>query len=212
MSVRALVLMAVLLLSACVPRPVRPTLPPVLPAVAEANQVAREDILRRQPAWSLHGRVAVSNGRNGGSGRLDWLQDGTRFDVSLSAPVTRQSWRLVGDGVSARLEGLDGGSREGPDAATLLREATGWEIPVTSLADWVRGARAQGAGTANAIYDVDGRLRRIEQGGWTIEYRWPLPAADSAANSVLILPARLDARRGDASVRLIIDQWAAGTP
>lgn len=210
MSMRVLVFVGVLLLSACVPRPVRQTLPPALSAVAEANQVAREEILRRQPAWSLQGRVAVSNGRNGGSGRLDWLQDGARFDVSLSAPVTRQSWRLVGDGASARLEGLDGGAREGPDAMRLLREATGWEIPVAALVDWVRGVRAQGAGTANAIYGVDGRLQRIEQGGWTIEYRWPLPAADGASSAAHALPARLDARRGEASVRLIIDQWATG--
>ena len=36
-----------------------------------------------------------------------------RFDVSLSAPVTRQSWRLVGDAGAARLEGLEGGTARG---------------------------------------------------------------------------------------------------
>lgn len=210
MSVRVLVLAAVLLLSACVSRPVRQPLSPAQVAAAEALQVVREEMLRGQPVWSLQGRVAISNGRNGGSGRFDWLQDGVRFDLSLSAPVTRQSWRLVGDGASARLEGLDGGTREGPDAATLLREATGWEIPVASLADWVRGARAQGAGSARAVYGIDGRLQSIEQAGWTIDYRWPVPGSDRATDPAQALPTRLDARRGDASVRLIIDQWTAG--
>lgn len=211
MSHRLLAVAVAGLLTACVAQPVRQALPPAQSAAAEARQLAREETLRQQPAWSLQGRIAVSNGRNGGSGRLDWSQDGRRFDVSLSAPVTRQSWRLVGDAALARLEGVEGGAREGADAATLLREATGWEIPVTALADWVRGIRAPGAGTASALYGLDGRLLRMEQGGWTIDYHWPLAGPDPAAGGgAQGLPTRLDARRGEASVRLIVDQWGPG--
>ncbi len=209
-----LVAAAAVLLTACVAQPVRQALPPEQAAAAEALQVAREAAVRLQPTWSLQGRIALSNGRNGGSGRIDWAQDGRHFDVSLSAPVTRQSWRLVGDPVAARLEGLDGGTRQGADATTLLREATGWEIPVAALADWVRGVRAQGAGTATARYGLDGRLLQMEQGGWTIDYRWPATSATTEPGLAAQpgLPARLDARRGDASVRLIVDQWSAGRP
>ena len=212
MNAPVLAIAAAALLTACVAQPVRQALPPAQSAAAEARQIAREDALQRQPAWSLQGRIAVSNGRNGGSGRIDWIQQGRQYDVSLSAPVTRQSWRLVGDASAARLEGLEGGTREGPDAAMLLRDATGWDIPVMALADWVRGARAPGAGTASATYGLDGRLLRLEQGGWSIVYHWPLPGSDIAVNGLQTLPARLDARRGEASVRLIVDQWATGVP
>lgn len=210
MNARVLALAAAVLLTACVAQPVRQTLPPAQSAAAEALQVAREEALRRQPAWSLQGRIAVSSGRNGGSGRIDWVQDGRRFEVSLSAPVTRQSWRLVGDAAAARLEGLEGGTREGPDAAMLLHDATGWEIPVTALVDWVRGVRAQDAGTASALYGLDGRLLRMEQGGWTIDYHWPAPGPATPTSALQTLPTRLDARRGDANVRLIVDQWDPG--
>ena len=212
MNARVLAIAAAALLTACVAQPVRQALPPVQSAAAEARQIAREDALQRQPAWSLQGRIAVSNGRNGGSGRLDWIQQGPQYDVSLSAPITRQSWRLVGDATAARLEGLEGGTREGPDAAMLLRDATGWDIPVMALANWVRGARAPDGGPANANYGLDGRLLRLEQGGWSIDYHWPLPGSDIAVNALQTLPARLDARRGAASVRLIVDQWATGVP
>ena len=199
---RAIVIAALaVLLGACASRPVRTSLPPEQLAAAEARQVARELELRRRPGWSLAGRIAVSNGRNGGSGRIDWQQAGARYDVSLSAPVTRQSWRLVGDGSGARLEGVEGGTREGVDAGVLLREATGWTIPVAALAEWVRGARAEGLGAAVVRYGDDGRVGRIEQGGWAIDYSWPTPAGPEA------LPERLDARGGEARVRLIIDQW-----
>lgn len=194
-----------LLLAACAGRPVRNA--PAVPAAAAAQaQVARAAVLARYPQWSLAGRVGLSNGRNGGSGRIDWRQDGARFEVSLSAPITRQSWRLMGDGSLARLEGLEGGVREGTDAQALLRDATGWVVPVGSLADWVRGAANARLPAASMQFDGRGRLARMEQGGWTIDYAdWrPEPALG------IELPHRLNASQGDARVRLVVDAWRGG--
>jgi outer membrane lipoprotein LolB len=194
-----------MLLAACVAQPVRQALPPISGA-PETNQATREARLASAPNWNLQGRVALSNGRNGGSGRIDWQQVGDHYEVALSAPVTRQSWRLSGDRATAQLEGLDGGPREGADAAQLLREATGWEIPVTALSAWVRGARAVGIGAARMQFGADGRLSRIEQGGWTIDYSdWVLQPGLG-----IELPNRLNAARDQAKVRLIVDAWSDG--
>jgi outer membrane lipoprotein LolB len=62
---------AALLLSACSTRAPRAPLPP-LTRTPEANQQQREAALAMQTGWSLQGRVALSNGRDGGSGRIDW--------------------------------------------------------------------------------------------------------------------------------------------
>ena len=192
-------------LTACVAHPVREELPAISGPPA-THQATREARLGRAGDWTLQGRVALSNGRNGGSGRIDWQQAGDHYAVALSAPVTRQSWRLAGDRTTARLEGLDGGPREGVDAAQLLREATGWEIPVTALSAWVRGARADGIGAARMQFGADGRLSRIEQGGWTIDYSdWVQQPALG-----IELPNRLNAAREQAKVRLIVDAWSEG--
>lgn len=192
-----------LLLAACVTPPVKPVLSDSgFLDLAQQRQQERESLLRHQTAWSLAGRVAISNGRKGGSGRIDWQQQGDTYAVSLSAPITRQSWRLSGDGRGARLEGVEGGPREGGDAARLLFEATGWEIPVTALGDWVRGLSAASLPPAGMQFDAEGRLSRLEQGGWAIDYRWP--EAPSAAPA---LPQRVDAVKGEAKVRLIVDEW-----
>lgn len=192
-----------LVLSGCATQPPRA----VLPVVADpgAHQQAREQALAAAADWGLEGRVAVSNGRNGGSGRLDWRQQGVRYEVSLSAPVTRQSWRLSGQPGQALLEGLEDGPRQGSDAAGLLQEATRWQIPVEALASWMRGMRAEADrfGEASLEFGRDGRLARMQQGGWVVEYGdWR-----RVAGAPVELPHRLSAVRGEARVRLVVDRW-----
>jgi outer membrane lipoprotein LolB len=164
--------------------------------------------LASQVRWSLQGRVAVSTAGKGGSGRLDWQQDGTRYAIALSAPVTRQSWRLAGEPGHARLDGLEGGPREGEDPTALLLEATGWLVPVDALAAWVRGARAPGGGVAAIEYGADGQLATLEQDGWSLRYQdWR-----AEPGLPVTLPRRIEASRGDARVRLVVDAWGSGDP
>ena len=183
-----------LLLAACAPMAPRP-----VTGDGAAGQAAREAALRLRPAWSFAGRVAIDNAGQAGNARIAWVQRGPDFDITLSAPVTRQSWRLVGQTGHARLEGLEGGAREGDDAETLLREATGWRIPVASLADWVRGARADASGST-VEYSPSGLPSVLVEDGWTVEYR-------SWGEGEPPLPTRVFARQGTASVRLAIERW-----
>lgn len=199
-------LLAAFALAGCVTAPVRAPLPPAQRAAALEAQAIREAWLAAHPDWRLEGRVALSNGSRGGSGRLEWAQRNGRFSVELSAPVTRQGWRLSGEAGDAVLEGLEGGPRRGPDAATLLREATGWEIPVDALAAWVRGARA-GDTPAELEFSADGRLARLRQDGWILDYADWRPQPDGMA-----LPMRVTASRDPARVRLVVDAWGAPSP
>ncbi|PPU04753.1 lipoprotein insertase outer membrane protein LolB [Xanthomonas arboricola] len=170
---------------------------------ARQAEAARQAWLQAHPAWSFQGRVAISKGSNGGSGRIDWQQDGAQYRVQLSAPVTRQSWVLTGDTASGggRLEGLDGGPRSGPDAEQVLLEATGWTIPVKQMPDWVRALRI--AGAERADLDAAGRPRTLQQDGWTIDFLAWAPAGAGQPE----LPQRIEARNGEAKVRLLVDQW-----
>lgn len=212
---RVLMVVCCLLVSACATRG-PPQLPPVIDdpetlAAAEAQQTIRAAWLHRQPEWAFDGRVAVNTAGKGGSGRIEWRQNGRQYQVSLSAPVTRQSWRLTGDvhSEAGRLEGLEGGVREGESAEDLLREATGWDIPVNALADWVRGLAAAGYPAEPMRFAENMRLRGLEQAGWRIEYPlWFDPEGDRPS-----LPKRIDATREDGSrVRLIVDRWDFPAP
>lgn len=206
---------AILLLSGCATLRDQVAAPAPLPesqrAEAEAAQAAREAALQGR-TWDMTGRVALSNGRRGGSGRIEWHGDiaGRAYVVSLSAPVTRQSWRLTGGASGATLEGLEGGPRTGADAVVLLREATGWEIPVRALSAWIVGARAPGEfGAAEIGFAADRSLATLAQGGWTVRYAdW----RTGGFAGVDAMPGRIEATRGNARVRLVVDDWAQAPP
>jgi len=159
------------------------------------------------PEWAMTGRVALSNGKDGGSGRLEWSQSGGKIRIGLSAPVTRQGWVLEVDAGGATLQGVPDGPVHGADAAALLLDRTGWDIPVAGLGCWVRGAWASRSafGEAKVAYGTDGQAQRIEQAGWTIEYsEWRLDAGSGVE-----LPGRVTALRDQDRVRLVVDRWSA---
>jgi len=183
-----------LLLAACTPVPTRPVL-----QFDEAAWAAHEAGLSGD--WDLRGRLAVSQGEQAGNAGIRWRQRGEDFDIVLSAPITGQNWRLYSKDGVARLEGLEGGPREGSDAEALLLEATGWRLPIGAMRDWVRGSRGIAAQSLEQLqWDQHGRPALLGRGGWTVEYReWfegPVP-----------LPRRVYARNAEASVRLVVDAW-----
>lgn len=186
--------LVLLFVAACAPFKPRPA-----SVVDAAMQQARESQLATHPAWSFTGRLALSQGSNGGSARIRWRQRGGDFDIELSAPITRQSWHLRRSADKVTLEGLQGGIRHGSDAEVLLLEATGWRIPLVAMASWVRGARAPSP--SDLSFDPTGLPATIKQDGWLVEYRgW--------SGQAPALPQRMFARNGDASVRLVVEAWS----
>ncbi len=207
----ALVLLMVATLAACGSVPKRQQAPVAaevaeVSAQAQAAEQARQAALRAAPDWTFQGRAAISKGRNGGNGRIDWQQRGQAYEVSLAAPVTRQSWRLSGAaGQVVRLDGLEGGPRTGDDAGQVLLQATGWEIPVEQLGQWVRGLPSDAGTPEHLGFDAEGRPRVLRQQGWQIDYLDWYPAEAGKPS----LPRRIEAVSGDAKVRLIVDAWDA---
>ena len=135
---------------------------------------------------------------------------------SISAPVwvslsgrNPASWRCRGTHSEAgTLEGLEGGPREGEDAEALLLEATGWDIPVNALSRWVRGLQAEGLPVELRSFSTGGYLQTLRQGGWHIDYtQWAGVEGVQAA-----LPSRIEARRDQATVKLIVDRWDFTAP
>ncbi|HEU0276976.1 MAG TPA: lipoprotein insertase outer membrane protein LolB [Rhodanobacteraceae bacterium] len=196
-----------LLLAACAPLPVR------TPGTAAelAAQATRERALSAQRNWTLTARFAASDGRQGGSGGLDWRQDGDRYRFTLRAPVTGKTVELRGGPEGAELLGVGRTPRVGADANSVLSAEFGWRIPVVDLAWWVRGLRAPGA-AAVLTFGADGLPATLDQDGWHVEFK------DWYAKRNPPLPRKVFASRDPFNVRLLIEQWGlppaarSGTP
>lgn len=199
-SFRRLVLVALpLLLAACASPPVRQQ----GTAATLGMQEQRERNLADTDHWTLEGRLSVSDGKDSGSGGLVWHQDGERYDFTVRAPVTGRSFRLSGGPDGAELEGLDGGTRRGPDAESLMASTVGWQIPMTELKRWVLGLRAN-AGTADIAFGADRLPSRLVQDGWTVDYKqWD-------ASRTPPMPTRVFAEKPPFKVRLSVESWSLG--
>jgi outer membrane lipoprotein LolB len=196
MPARCLVALGALLLAACAGPRIRVQ---VDEAAAMQRLQAREQALAGVQAWTLRGRLGVSDGRDGGSGTLEWTQRGDVFRFSVHAPVTGKTWILSGTPSQAVLSGLRPAPIEGRDARELLARELDWDVPVAQLVDWVRGRRAPGE--ARVEFRADGLPAAITQDGWRVEF---LEYDDSA----LPLPRRLYASSGSRKVRLAIRAWS----
>jgi outer membrane lipoprotein LolB len=192
---RGLALVAgIVLLAACAPVRIKAD------AGLLAAQTQREAVLSGRDHWTLTARLGVSNGRDGGSGSLTWVQDGDRYDFTVRAPVTGRSFRLHGGPDGAVLDGLDKGRVRGVDAQSLLARELGWQVPLAQLRAWVRGVRAAGS-AARLSFGATGLPALLQQDGWSVEYR------AGYADRSPPLPRKVFAERAPYRVRVSIESW-----
>lgn len=169
-------------------------------ATDEAAQQAREAALSGRAHWSLAAHIGVSNERDSGSGELDWHQDGDAYTFTVRAPVTGKTWKLSGEDGHAKLEGVESSPIGADDAEKLLRERVGWDVPLAALRAWVLGLRAPAA-PARVSYAESGLPAKIEQSGWSVEYR------DWYTDRNPPLPKRVFATRGATRVKMAIESF-----
>lgn len=155
--------------------------------------------------WGFSGRLSLDDGEEGGSGTLRWSAEGAITQLDFRGAMGRGAWQLHIAPQAATLMEADGSMQTAPDVGTLLRDRIGWHIPVDALAWWVRGLEAPGAPVVREL-GAGGRLVMLEQFGWVIEF-----GRYQSANG-LLLPARLEARRGDYRIKLAVGRWSLGSP
>ena len=192
-----LVLAAVL--PACTPRSIRPA---AAPDVARGEQMlsARETQLFERDQFDLAGRIAISDGKDGGSGRFDWQQRGLAYSLRFVAPVTSRGWRLESQPGQALLLETNGAVRVANSAEELLQRELRWNLPADALRYWVLGMRAPGA-ESEVEFSDGGQLALMRQSGWEIRY---VEFDDSQDPP---LPRKLFARSGEHQVRISVRKW-----
>lgn len=150
--------------------------------------------------FTLDGRIGVQFEGEGFSGGVRWTHAALRDELWILTPLGQAVAHIEGDGTGLTLTASDQKTYRAPTAAALTRQALGWELPLAGLRHWVTG-RSDPRTPAQVSYDPAGRIARLWQDGWEIEY---LAFADTASG---LLPRTLAAQRQGLRIRLAVDGW-----
>ena len=124
--------------------------------------------------FDLSGRLAARYGKDAFTGNIAWRHAKSADEMLITSSLGAGVARIVRNG----------------DAVL------GFRLPLSGLADWVRGRPSDKAG-AKADYDEHGRLRSLEERGWKIDYQ----EYDGK------LPSRMRLTYPDIELRLAISKW-----
>lgn len=172
----------------------------LLSACATPTPRAERAVLREVSAqFFLGGRMSASDGNQGASGRIEWQHDAAGDEVTVYSPLGQIAARLISSPTGAELLTGDGQRYQAENAEALMPRVFGFGVPVSRLAHWVQAAPPPGAEVREL--DAAGRPALVIDQGWRVDY---LEYPDTRART---LPTRVEVSRGDARIRLIIDQW-----
>lgn len=171
-------------------------------AEREARYDERAGRIGGWTAWTLTGRLGVDLGEDGGSGRLDWRVADERQSLQFRGALGQGAWRLESGPGGARLERANGEVREAASVGHLVYVETGWTVPVEALAWWVRGLASPADAPSRLELNADGTPQLLEQRGWRVRFK---RYGDGAGGEAL--PTRLEAIRGDVTIKLAVSRW-----
>ena len=170
-------------------------------AARNERYLDRRQAIEAVTSWSLEGRLAVRDENDGGSGYFSWKQSDESTRMDFHGAMGRGAWRLVADAQGAVLELSDGSSYRASTVDELVRSRLGWLIPIDALASWVKGIAAPGD-EADRELDEAGKLLRLQQQGWVIDYgRYQVVDRVS-------LPSKMTARQQQRYVKLAVKNWS----
>lgn len=151
--------------------------------------------------WNINGKLAVRSTASSESARLQWQQNGARFDIHLSGPAGLKATRIHGTPQDVRFEQGEQ-TLHAKSVEELSQQLIGWPLPADKLTWWLRGLPAPDSTPQRTNYAPEGWLVALMQDGWDIRFsesQQPRPG--------ITLPSRIEATRGDTRITLIIKTW-----
>jgi len=187
---------AALLLSAC------STLHGAAPAGAEDEAAwhRHETQLAALADWALSGRVGFVNGKDSGSGSLDWQQQAGISILDFHGPLGAGAMHIEGDASALRVKTSRGDDFITTDPETDLGERLHQPLPVLSLRYWVLGLPDPGADFVK-VSDASGEIESLDQLGCHVEYQ------EYAGVDGYSLPVRLTLQRGAVHIKVAVSDW-----
>lgn len=129
---------------------------------------------RAEPTeFSISGRMSVRyvNASTGQReqlyGGFEWIEHGNAISLTLTDPLGQGVARIESNPQRTSITLRDGTLRSAPTPEALTRSTLGWTLPLAGMRDWLRG---RGSKEAKTETDAAGRIRSVQEDGWTVRY------------------------------------------
>ena len=176
-------------------------------AELEQRWAAHSRLLQQLSVWELRARFAVRVDEQGGQAALVWQHFADHQSLRLNGPLGRGVVRITQDAQGARLVDAEQRTTTAASIEELLWQVTGWQLPVSSLAWWIRGLPVPGPAVTREL-DERGRLQQLRQHGWTVQYSDYRPVADVELPGHITLTRAATAQGPEMEVRFVIERWS----
>ena len=132
---------------------------------------------------------------------MHWVQHGQSLRLRIIAPLGLGTYEILREPDKVTLIDAENRTYSAASPEQLLREATGWRLPISNIEYWVRGILAPDAGPSQLNLDDDGLLTDFAVQGWRVS------VLDYVAVEGLPMPRKLFMNYDKAKVRLVINKW-----
>ena len=132
---------------------------------------------------------------------MHWVQQGQAFRLRIIAPLGRGTYEITREPDKVTLVDAENRIYSAATPEQLLRDATGWELPISSIEYWVRGILALDANPSQLSLNDEGLVTDFAVQGWRVS------VLDYVGVEDLQMPRKLFMNYDKAKVRLIISKW-----
>ena len=161
----------------------------------------REELawLERLDRWHVQGRIGVRGERGNWHGGLHWTYEDGQDRLVITGPLGQRAVVIQVRSGWIEIAQANGQTQVSDRPEKLLKEVLGVAVPLKALRYWIRGLPAPGGGEVE--FSPDGRVLRLRQGKWQVEYR------QYRSLKTHVLPVKLELIGPGVSVKLLVDLW-----
>lgn len=179
---------------------------PEQPSLADTQATYRQHLasLENIKSFALQGRFGVQMEGRGYSASTNWQHETAGDNLEIFSPIGSKLATIVSEKNGVVLINSEGKSLQAGNVEQLTQQALGWTLPMQGLPDWVLGRPSANPLSAKAEaseWDAAGRLLRMKQDGWEIEY------LQYAAVESFQLPTKLSLRNPRLYLKFVVEKW-----
>ncbi|MBV1914684.1 MAG: lipoprotein insertase outer membrane protein LolB [Pseudomonadales bacterium] len=176
------------------------------PETAEQNDSIRWqqhlNEVQKIAGWYVTAKIIIKSADERFSGYLAWQQGQADYEIDFVGPMGAGAMRITGNAEQSLLIIPDKPAYSGSSPEQLLRDNTGYRLPVSQFYYWARGIPNPELPYQPRL-NHRGQLKQLRQLDWDLEY------SDYQPFNGAVLPGKVVMVSGELEIKLIRLNWQA---